>query len=123
MLEGRPIYTLKGHVAGTSVTSITFSSNGEFFASGGGDRQLLMWKTNFDKDDIARKIPRQLVSPITESSFSINDEISQKIDIFEGKEETVEIVIIMFYIIISNCLYLFITILHYFSHYMKSMII
>ena len=74
LLEGRPIYTLKGHANGTSVTSVTFSSNGEFFASGGTDQQLLMWKTNFDKDDISQKIPRRLFSPIKELESNMKEE-------------------------------------------------
>lgn len=90
MLEGRPIYTLKGHANGTSVTSVTFSSNGEFFASGGTDHQLLMWKTNFDKDDIARKISRYLVSPVKEVELKIKDEKLHKDDDISGGEEEIE---------------------------------
>lgn len=49
LLEGRPIYTLKGHANG--VTAITFSKDGDYFASGSSDRQLFVWKSNFDKGD------------------------------------------------------------------------
>lgn len=49
LLEGRPIYTLKGHTS--AVTSITFSKDGDYFASGSSDRQLFVWKSNFDKGD------------------------------------------------------------------------
>lgn len=84
LLEGRPIYTLKGHANGTSVTSITFSSNGEFFASGGADRQLLMWKTNFDKDDIGYKIPQQYIKKTISNT---EDEKLHKIDTFLEKEK------------------------------------
>ena len=59
LLEGRPIYTLKGH--GGGITSIAFSKTGEYFTSGGADRQLLMWKSNFDRDDNARKVARKLI--------------------------------------------------------------
>jgi len=38
LLEGRPIYTLQGHEG--PVTSVTFSANGEYFASGGVDQQV-----------------------------------------------------------------------------------
>jgi WD40 repeat protein len=38
LLEGRPIYTLEGHEG--SVTSVTFSGNGQYFASGGADQQV-----------------------------------------------------------------------------------
>ena len=38
LLEGRPIYTLHGHKG--SVTSCTFSSNGDYFASGSQDKQV-----------------------------------------------------------------------------------
>lgn len=50
LLEGRPIYTLKGH--SDSVTSITFSEDGDYFASGGSDSQIFVWKTNFEKSNI-----------------------------------------------------------------------
>lgn len=43
--------------------TIAFSSGGDFFASGGADRQLLVWKSNFDRDDAVRKRPRKLYSP------------------------------------------------------------
>lgn len=80
------------------MTSITFSSNGEFFASGGSDRQLLMWKTNFDKDDMARKVPRHLVSPTVEPKLEIRDEKLQKDDTFEEEEEVEVIFQLRFYI-------------------------
>ncbi|XP_076760756.1 proteome of centrioles 1 [Xylocopa sonorina] len=87
LLEGRPIYTLKGHATDTSVKSITFSSNGDFFASGGTDHQLLMWKTNFDKDDIAvRKMAHHLILPTEESKLEIKDEKLSE----EGGEEQEE---------------------------------
>ncbi|CAL7937136.1 unnamed protein product [Xylocopa violacea] len=91
LLEGRPIYTLKGHATNTSVKSITFSSNGDFFASGGADHQLLMWKTNFDKDDIVvRKMPH-LILPIEESKLEIKDEkLFKNNDISEEEVEEEE---------------------------------
>lgn len=69
-MEGRPIYTLKGHVG--EITSITFSHNGDFFASGGVDRQVLMWKSNFCRDDEARKVPRQLIPSASKLEFKID---------------------------------------------------
>lgn len=38
LLEGRPIYTLQGHEG--PITSVTFSANGQYFASGGADQQV-----------------------------------------------------------------------------------
>lgn len=38
LLEGRPIYTLHGHHG--AVTCCNFSSDGEYFASGGHDKQV-----------------------------------------------------------------------------------
>jgi WD40 repeat protein len=38
LLEGRPIYTLQGHQG--PITSVTFSANGQYFASGGADQQV-----------------------------------------------------------------------------------
>lgn len=49
LLEGRPIYTLKGH--NSSVTSIAFSQCGDYFASGSSDCQLFVWKSNFDQGE------------------------------------------------------------------------
>ncbi|NWR74454.1 POC1B protein, partial [Centropus unirufus] len=46
IVEGRLIYTLHGHKG--PVLSVAFSKGGEKFASGGGDAQVLLWKTNFD---------------------------------------------------------------------------
>lgn len=46
LLEGRLIYTLHGHKG--AVHTVTFSRTGDLFASGGADRQVLMWRTNFD---------------------------------------------------------------------------
>ena len=45
LLEGRLIYTLHGHQPKKAV-AVAFSHCGEFFASGGADNQLLIWKTN-----------------------------------------------------------------------------
>jgi centriolar protein POC1 len=50
VLEGYPIYTLQRHDG--PVTSVTFSANGEYFASGGVDQQILVWKTNFDRENL-----------------------------------------------------------------------
>jgi hypothetical protein len=38
LLEGRPVYTLKGHQG--PIMSVTFSANGQYFASGGADQQV-----------------------------------------------------------------------------------
>nr|CAD7196243.1 unnamed protein product [Timema douglasi] len=57
LLEGRPIYTLEGHRG--AITALTFTANGEYFASGGVDHQILVWKTNFDKEDLLKEFPRK----------------------------------------------------------------
>lgn len=44
--EGHLFYTLHGHQGQAS--AVNFSPNGSFFASGGSDNQVLVWKTNFD---------------------------------------------------------------------------
>ena len=46
--EGHLFYTLHGHQSGATATAI--SPDGAFFASGGDDSQVLIWKTNFDRD-------------------------------------------------------------------------
>lgn len=65
---------MKGHVG--NVTSITFSQDGDFFASGGTDRQILMWKSNFCKDDKPSKIARQLIPTSSKQEFDNVDEKS-----------------------------------------------
>lgn len=51
MLEGRLFYTLHGHQG--PCTAVAFSKSGEYFASGGSDEQVLVWKTNFDQLDFS----------------------------------------------------------------------
>lgn len=46
--EGRLFYTLFGHEGAT--LGLNFSPAGDFFASGGADGQVMVWKTNFDRD-------------------------------------------------------------------------
>lgn len=45
VVEGRPIYTLGGHDG--EVTCIKFSPDGDYFATGGTDNLVMVWKTNF----------------------------------------------------------------------------
>ena len=40
---------MKGHTNG--ITSITFSKDGDYFASGSSDCQLFVWKCNFNKGE------------------------------------------------------------------------
>ncbi|PAA75880.1 hypothetical protein BOX15_Mlig012063g1 [Macrostomum lignano] len=47
LLEGRLIYTLRGHDG--AVTACSFSVCGANFASGGADQQVFLWRTNFDQ--------------------------------------------------------------------------
>ncbi|KAK1206073.1 POC1A protein, partial [Pygoscelis papua] len=49
LLEGRLLYTLHGHQG--PATCVAFSRTGDFFASGGSDEQVMVWKTNFDAAD------------------------------------------------------------------------
>jgi centriolar protein POC1 len=48
--EGHLFYTLHGHKNGPT-TAAVFSPEGDFFASGGADTQVMVWKSNFDKID------------------------------------------------------------------------
>ncbi|EDW32626.1 GL25362 [Drosophila persimilis] len=52
LLEGRPIYTLTGHTA--AVNAVGFSQDGEKFATGGNDRQLLVWQSNLHTYDASQ---------------------------------------------------------------------
>ena len=45
--EGQLFYTLHGHEGATF--GVDFSPAGDFFASGGADEQVLVWRTNFDR--------------------------------------------------------------------------
>ncbi|XP_012523864.1 POC1 centriolar protein homolog A isoform X2 [Monomorium pharaonis] len=79
LLEGRPIYTLKGPSYKTAITSIAFSKDGEFFASGGTDRQILLWKLNLSTDKQNGEFSKQLHLPVireksdVDEIFSISD--------------------------------------------------
>lgn len=95
MLEGRPIYTLKGHIG--SITSVSFTQDGDFFASGGADRQVLIWKSNFcNNDNKAKRIPRQfLASPVRKQKSDDMDEKSvdsNKYENVQEKEEKQEVI-------------------------------
>ncbi|XP_069156940.1 POC1 centriolar protein homolog A isoform X2 [Procambarus clarkii] len=50
LMEGRVIYTLHGHQG--AVTCCGFARDGEYFASGGKDQQVMVWKTNFKPVDL-----------------------------------------------------------------------
>ncbi|KAI9098197.1 WD40-repeat-containing domain protein [Phlyctochytrium arcticum] len=45
--EGHLFYTLHGHKHGPTTTAV-FSPQGDYFASGGSDSQVMVWKSNFD---------------------------------------------------------------------------
>jgi len=49
LLEARPIYDVLGHKE--SVTTVKFSTKGDYFASGSEDKMVYVWKTNFDEVD------------------------------------------------------------------------
>jgi WD40 repeat protein len=40
-------YTLHGHKNGPT-TAAVFSETGDFFATGGSDAQVMVWRSNFD---------------------------------------------------------------------------
>ncbi|XP_021096897.1 POC1 centriolar protein homolog A isoform X2 [Heterocephalus glaber] len=54
LMEGRLLYTLHGH-QGPAIT-VAFSRTGEYFASGGSDEQVMVWKSNFDVVDYGEVI-------------------------------------------------------------------
>lgn len=68
LMEGRLLYTLHGHQG--PATTVAFSRTGEYFASGGSDEQVMVWKSNFDIVDYgdmkARRPP-----PLTSSSGTL----------------------------------------------------
>lgn len=68
------------------MTSITFSHDGDFFASGGADRQVLMWKSNFCKDDKApRNVTKQLIPPADKLKF--NADVDEKSSADSARKE------------------------------------
>ena len=46
--EGQLFYTLHGHEG--AATCAAFAPGGDFFASAGADEQVMVWRTNFDRD-------------------------------------------------------------------------
>ncbi|KAG5320554.1 POC1A protein, partial [Acromyrmex heyeri] len=85
ILNGRPIYSLKEHY--DKVTCIAFSNNGELFASGSTDQQILVWKCNdLCMDGQSRKNSTlQLVSSVTPNKNLIMP-VKQKFD--DGNERS-----------------------------------
>ncbi|XP_064116342.1 POC1 centriolar protein homolog A-like [Macrobrachium nipponense] len=54
LLEGRPIYTLHGHQG--AVPSCDFAADGEYFASGGNDKQVMVYKTNIESVELCETL-------------------------------------------------------------------
>ncbi|KAJ3188651.1 POC1 centriolar protein A [Gaertneriomyces sp. JEL0708] len=50
--EGHLYYTLHGHKNGPTTTAI-FSPNGDYFATGGSDAQVMVWKSNLNSNGSA----------------------------------------------------------------------
>ncbi|KAI9138854.1 WD40-repeat-containing domain protein [Paraphysoderma sedebokerense] len=46
LTEGHLLYTLHGHKANAATTAAVFSPQGDYFATGGADTQVLVWKSN-----------------------------------------------------------------------------
>ncbi|NXL83228.1 POC1A protein, partial [Alectura lathami] len=57
LLEGRLLYTLHGHQG--PATCVAFSRAGDYFASGGSDEQVMVWRTNFDAADYGEVLKTQ----------------------------------------------------------------
>ncbi|CAD5115146.1 DgyrCDS4150 [Dimorphilus gyrociliatus] len=72
LLEGRLFYTLHGHQACIlfegPATAVSFSLKGDYFASGGADEQVLVWKTNFDQVNYEEVLKSHKGKQTTEST-------------------------------------------------------
>ncbi|KAJ0179537.1 hypothetical protein K1T71_005249 [Dendrolimus kikuchii] len=57
LLEGHPIYTLSGHSG--PINTVNFSASGDSFASGGEDKLVFIWRTNFTQlgSEIKENVP------------------------------------------------------------------
>lgn len=42
LIKGKPLYTLKGHEG--AVNAVEFSQSGDYFATSGDDRIVMVWK-------------------------------------------------------------------------------
>ncbi|XP_068628105.1 POC1 centriolar protein homolog A-like [Battus philenor] len=69
LLEGHPLFTLNGHSG--AVNTVSFSITGESFASGGEDKMVLLWKTNFTEianESKENEMQNQMFSPKTDKT-------------------------------------------------------
>ena len=66
--EGRLLFTLQGHTG--AVNTSRFSSDGHFFASGGADQMVMVWKSNLYGVDAPEVEWGQGKKPITSGIIS-----------------------------------------------------
>lgn len=65
--EGHLFYTLHGHKNGPT-TAAVFSPQSDFFATGGSDSQVMVWKSNFDQIDRIHVSDQEVFKPVKNSS-------------------------------------------------------
>jgi centriolar protein POC1 len=59
LMEGHLLYTLHGHKESMATNTACFSPGNEYFASGGDDAQVFLWKSNLKSSIQEIKLPRE----------------------------------------------------------------
>ena len=67
------MYTLHGH--DEVVNTVNFNSQGDQFMSGGNDKQVIIWKTNFDQPEKKNKKMKRKMNHMTKLEQRIQTDV------------------------------------------------